>query len=64
MNVTAHRTIGKPTPPVDPNGPGPRPPPKHLSARALTTGYPNPDGPENAPGGPWIPVSARRWSVR
>ena len=37
--------------------PGPKPPPKHLSARALTalvsqltTGYPNPEGPENPPG--------------
>ena len=57
MNVTAHRTIERPVPPVDPNGPGPRPPPKHLSARALTalvsqltTGYANPDGPENPPG--------------
>jgi hypothetical protein len=65
MNLTAHRSMSiapsvqtpKPVPPVDPNGPGPRPPPKHLSARALTalvsqltTGYPNPDGPEEAPG--------------
>jgi hypothetical protein len=58
MNVTAHRSIG----PSDPETgiaakPGPRPPPKHLSARALTalvsqltTGYPNPDGPDNPPG--------------
>jgi hypothetical protein len=50
MNVTAHRSIG-------PGQPGPRPPPKHLSARALTalvsqltTGYPNPDSPEETPG--------------
>jgi hypothetical protein len=50
MNVTAHRTIV-------PGQPGPKPPPKPLSARALTalvsqltTGYPNPDGPEDAPG--------------
>jgi hypothetical protein len=63
MNVTAHRSIGpapQPTPepqPDAPGQPGPRPPPKHLSARALTalvsqltTGYPNPDGPENPPG--------------
>ena len=65
MNLTAHRNTARgetnpspqPVPPVDPNGPGPRPPPKHLSARALTalvsqltTGYPHPDGPEHAPG--------------
>ena len=65
MNLTAHRSSAirhlepgpQPVPPVDPNGPGPRPPPKHLSARALTalvgqltTGYPSPDGPERAPG--------------
>jgi len=65
MNLTAHRSTAlgqtnpapQPVPPVDPNGPGPRPPPKHLSARALTalvsqltTGYPHPDGPEHAPG--------------
>jgi hypothetical protein len=65
MNVTAHRStargetnpVPQPVPPVDPNGPGPRPPPKHLSARALTalvsqltTGYAHPDGPEHAPG--------------
>jgi hypothetical protein len=44
-------------PSVVPGKPGPRPPPKHLSARALTalvsqltTGYANPDGPEDAPG--------------
>jgi hypothetical protein len=50
MNVTAHRNM-------IPGQPGPRPPPKHLSARALTalvsqltTGYPNPDGPEEPPG--------------
>jgi hypothetical protein len=50
MNVTAQRTIS-------PAQPGPRPPPKHLSARALTalvsqltTGYTNPDGPEDPPG--------------
>jgi hypothetical protein len=58
MNVSAQRSIG----PADPKpdmavGPGTRPPPKHLSARALTalvsqltTGYPNPDGPEIPPG--------------
>ena len=65
MNLTAQRSTAlgqtnpapQPVPPVDPNGPGPRPPPKHLSARALTalvsqltTGYPHPDGPEHAPG--------------
>jgi hypothetical protein len=50
MNVTAQRSIA-------PTNPGPKPPPKHLSARALTalvsqltTGYPNPDGPEDTPG--------------
>ncbi|MEO8018967.1 MAG: hypothetical protein ABI769_14225 [Pseudomonadota bacterium] len=58
MNFTAHRSIG----PSDsdaavPGKPGPRPPPKHLSARALTalvsqltTGYPNPDDSGNPPG--------------
>ena len=58
MNVTAHRSIGPVEPKPDvPAGPGTRPPPKHLSARALTalvsqltTGYPNPDGPEIPPG--------------
>ena len=62
MNVTAHRSIGPapadPEPQPDaPGQPGPKPPPKHLSARALTalvsqltTGYPNPDGPEDPPG--------------
>ena len=41
----------------EPNLPGPRPPPDDLSARALmalvsqlTTGYPTPGGPEDAPG--------------
>jgi hypothetical protein len=50
MSVTAQRSIG-------PGQPGPRPPPKHLSARALTalvsqltTGYAHPDGPEETPG--------------
>jgi hypothetical protein len=50
MSVTAHRSML-------PGQPGPKPPPKHLSARALTalvsqltTGYPNHDGPEEAPG--------------
>jgi hypothetical protein len=54
MNVTAQRSI---TTGVSGGTPGPRPPPKHLSARALTalvsqltTGYPNPDGPEEPPG--------------
>jgi hypothetical protein len=58
MNVTAHRSIGPAQSGTDvPAPPGPRPPPKHLSARALTalvsqltTGYPNPDGPDNPPG--------------
>ena len=65
MNLSAQRSMamahqGQPTqpvPPVDPNGPGPRPPPRHLSARALTalvsqltTGYPNPEGPAHSPG--------------
>ena len=63
MNVTAHRNIN----PVSSESeitakPGPRPPPKHLSARALTalvsqltTGYPNPDS-DDPPGpfGPYI----------
>ena len=53
MNVTAHRSMVPPTR----GQAGPKPPPKHLSARALTalvsqltTGYPNPDGPEEPPG--------------
>jgi len=65
MNLTAHRSMAmanptqpqQPVPPADPNGPGPRPPPRYLSARALTalvsqltTGYPNPEGPESSPG--------------
>jgi hypothetical protein len=63
MTLSAHRSMAmthpgqpQPVPPVDPNGPGPRPPPRHLSARALTalvsqltTGYPA-EGPEHAPG--------------
>ena len=63
MNATAHRSIQPP--PANPNQPGPRPPPKYLSARALTalvsqltTGYANPDGPEEAPG-PFDPYSRR-----
>jgi len=50
MTVSAHRNITA-------ANPGSRPAPKHLSARALTalvsqltTGYPNPDGSEEAPG--------------
>jgi hypothetical protein len=50
MSVTAHRSM-------IPNQPGPKPPPKHLSARALTalvsqltTGYPDSNGPEDTPG--------------
>jgi hypothetical protein len=54
MTVSAQRsTLAGMTP----GTPGPRPPPKHLSARALTalvsqltTGYPNPDGPDEPPG--------------
>ena len=54
MNVAAQRSI----PPEMAGGrPGPRPPPKHLSGRALTalvsqltTGYPNPEGPDDPPG--------------
>ena len=58
MTVTAQRTIV-------PAKPGPRPPPKHLSARALTalvsqltTGYANAEGPEEAPG-PFDPYLRR-----
>ena len=50
MSLSAH-------PSMVPGKPGPKPPPKHLSARALTalvsqltTGFPNPDGPEDPPG--------------
>jgi hypothetical protein len=57
MNVTAHRSIVPTEPSVTAHQPGPRQPPKHLSARALTalvsqltTGYANPEGPEQAPG--------------
>jgi hypothetical protein len=53
MNVTAHRSI---TPNLSSGQPGPRPPPKHLSARALTalvsqltTGHPD-AGPDAPPG--------------
>jgi hypothetical protein len=56
MNVTAHRSIVPTEPPLT-SPPGPRLPPKYLSARALTalvsqltTGYANPEGPEHAPG--------------
>jgi hypothetical protein len=54
MNATAQRSI---TTGLAGGTPGPRPPPKHLSARALgalvsqlTTGFPKNDGPEEAPG--------------
>jgi len=58
MNVSAHRSIN---PTMAGGTPGPRPPPKHLSARALTalvsqltTGYPrqdaSPEGPDEPPG--------------
>jgi len=57
MNVTAQRSIAPALSHPEKTGPGPKPPPKHLSARALTalvsqltTGYPNPDGPEDPPG--------------
>jgi hypothetical protein len=50
MNVTAHRSM-------IPGQATPKPPAKHLSARALTalvsqltTGYANPDGPDEPPG--------------
>lgn len=50
MSLSAHRSL-------IPGQPGPKPPPKHLSARALTalvsqltTGYAHPDGPEDPPG--------------
>jgi hypothetical protein len=58
MNVTAHRSNGanRPTLPAKPNGPGPRPPPKHVSAHAqtalvsqMTTGPAASGGPETAP---------------
>jgi len=56
MNPTAHRSI-VPSVDIGPGKPGPKPPPKHLSARALTalvsqltTGHPSPDGPEETPG--------------
>jgi hypothetical protein len=75
MNVTAHRSIGtgqlEPSQ-LGPGKPGPRPPPKHLSARALTalvsqltTGYPNPDGPEDSPGplDPYIRRALERTAV-
>lgn len=54
MNPTAQRSM---TTGLAGGTPGPRPPPKLLSARAmtalvnhLTTGYPNPEGPEDPPG--------------
>ncbi len=59
MNVTAHRSIvpNPQDPPARPHQPGPRPPPKHLSARALTalvsqltTGYTTAEGQDEAPG--------------
>ena len=55
MNTSAHRSIGS-TVELGAGKPGPRPPPKHLSARALTalvsqltTGHAGP-GPEETPG--------------
>jgi hypothetical protein len=57
MNVTAQRSIAPAHSLPEKTGPGPKPPPKHLSARALTalvsqltTGYPNPDAPDDPPG--------------
>src|SRR5881628_724497 len=54
MNATAQRSM---TNGLAGGTSGSRPPPKHLSARALTalvsqltTGYPNPDGPADPPG--------------
>ena len=54
MNATAQRSM---TANLAGGTPGPRPPPKFLSARALTalvnhltTGYPNPEGPDEPPG--------------
>ena len=54
MNATAQRSM---TNGLAAGTQGPRPPPKHLSARALTalvsqltTGYPNPDAPDDPPG--------------
>lgn len=68
MNVSAHRSIST----LGPNQPGPRPPPKHLSARALsalvsqlTTGHANPDGPGVTPGpfDPYIRKALERTAV-
>lgn len=58
MTLTAHRSNGiGPSIDIGPGQPGPRPPPKHLSARALTalvsqltTGHAHPHGAEVAPG--------------
>jgi hypothetical protein len=58
MNVTEHRSNGAnpPAQPAKPNRPGPRPPPKHVSADArtalvsqATTGQATTGGPETAP---------------
>jgi len=71
MNASAHRSIG-PSVDIGPGQPGPRPPPKHLSARALTalvsqltTGYPHPDGPAATPGplDPYIRKALERLAV-
>jgi hypothetical protein len=76
MNVTAHRSIVPgngigPSVDIGPGQPGPKPPPKHLSARALTalvsqltTGHPNP-GPEETPGplDPYIRKALERTAV-
>jgi hypothetical protein len=70
MNVSAHRSI-VPSVDVGPGKPGPKPPPKHLSARALTalvsqltTGHPDP-GPEETPGplDPYIRRALERMAV-
>src|SRR5689334_24287038 len=74
MNVSAHRSIGPtsmPTVDSGPAQPGPRPPPKHLSARALTalvsqltTGHPNPDaGQAPGPLDPYIRRALERTAV-
>src|SRR5689334_15574690 len=79
MNVTAHRNIGLggisglgPAVDAGPGQPGPRPPPKHLSARALTalvsqltTGHAESPGLDVAPGplDPYIRKALERTAV-
>lgn len=76
MNLSAHRSIAPgngsgPSVDIGPGQPGPRPPPKHLSARALTalvsqltTGHPS-QGPDVAPGplDPYIRKALERTAV-